>query len=135
VGVSGGVQAYDADTAKTNIKQTFSKQQTPMSGALTDGATIDWDGDTNGQVATLTLGGNRAMNAPTNIVQNTMYLLRVAQPASGGPYTIGPWNAAFHFGAQGAPTLSTAANKVDFISFVGGASNTLECLGTRLNAV
>ena len=135
VGVIGGVQAYDAATAKTNIKQTFTKQQTPMSGTLTDGATIDWNGDVNGQVVALTLGGNRTMNAPTNIVQNTMYLLRVKQPASGGPYTIGPWNAAFKFGAAGAPTLSTAANAVDFISFVGGAGNTLECLGTRLNAV
>lgn len=133
IGSSGGVQLYDAATAKTNVKQTFTKQQTPMSGALTDNATINWDGDSNGQIVTVTLGGNRTMAAPTNIVQNTMYLLRVAQDATGSRLLT--WDAAFKFGSAGAPTLSTGVSNVDFISFVGGASGTLECLGTRLNVV
>lgn len=133
IGSAGGVQLYDAATAKTNVKQTFTAQQTPKNGTLTDAASITWDGDTNGQIVTVTLTANRAMAAPTNIVQNTMYLLRVAQDATGSRTL--SWNAAYKFGTIGAPTLTTTASKVDFISFVGGASNTLECLGTRLDAV
>lgn len=133
IGAAGGVQLYDADTAKTDVKQAFTAQQTPMAGVLTDGASVAWNGDSNGQLVTLTLGGNRAMAEPTNIVQNTMYLLRVAQDATGSRLLT--WNAAFKFGVTGAPTLSTGASKVDFLSFVGGAGNTLECLGSRLNAV
>lgn len=131
IGVS--VQAYDVDTAKTDVKQSFSAQQTPMDGSLTDGATIDWNGDVHGQVVTLTLGGNRTMNAPTNIVQNTMYLIRIAQDATGSRTLA--WDAAYKFGSTGAPTLTTTASKVDFVSFMGGAGNTLECVGVRLNAV
>lgn len=128
----------DAATAQATLgiastKRAFTAQQTPIAGALTDGATIDWNGDSNGQIVTLTLGGNRTMNAPTNIVQNTSYLLRVAQDATGSRLLT--WNAAFKFGISGAPTLSTGAGKVDFISFVGGASNTLECLGVRKDSV
>lgn len=127
------VQAYDADTAKLDVKQTFTAQQTPKNGTLTDGATINWDGDSNGQIVSVTLGGNRAMAAPANIVENTLYLLRIAQDGTGSRTL--SWDAAFKFGSAGAPTLTTTASKVDFISFVGGAGNTLECLGTRLNAV
>lgn len=131
IGVS--VQAYDADTAKLDVKQTFTAQQTPKNGTLTDGATIDWNGDTNGQIVSVTLGGNRTMAAPTNIVEDTAYLMRITQDATGSRTL--SWNAAYKFGTTGAPTLTTTANKVDFISFVGGAGNTLECLGTRLDAV
>lgn len=131
VGVS--VQAYDADTAKLDVKQVFTAQQTPKNGTLTDGATIDWNGDSNGQIVSVTLGGSRTMAAPTNIVEDTLYLLRIAQDGTGSRTL--SWNAAYKFGTVGAPTLTTTASKVDFISFVGGASNTLECLGTRLDAV
>lgn len=127
------VQAYDADTAKTDVEQTWTAQQTPMKGTLTDGANIDWNGDTHGQVVKLTLGGNRTMNAPTNINEGAMYALRVAQDATGSR-TIS-WNAAYKFGGAGAPTLTTAANAVDWIFFIGGTSNTLECTGNKLNAV
>lgn len=134
IGTTGGVQLYDADTAKTDVKQVFTAQQTPKNGTLTDAAPVTWDGDSNGQVVTLTLGATRTMAAPTNIVQHTMYMIRVKQPSSGGPYTL-TWDTAYKFGGGGAPTLSTTADAVDFISFIGGAGSTLECLGNRLNAV
>lgn len=131
IGVS--IQAYDSNTAKTNIEQTWTAQQTPKNGSLTDGANIDWNGDTNGQVVTVTLSGNRTMNAPTNINQYALYLLRVTQDATGSRTLA--WNAAYKFGGAGAPTLTTTASKTDILSFVGGAGNTLEYLGSRLNAV
>lgn len=118
---------------RPNVETTFTAQQVPFSAALTDGATITWNGATHGHVARLTLGGNRTMGAPTNIKQYGMYLLRVAQDVTGSR-TIA-WNAAFKFGSSGAPTLTTTASKVDILSFIGGASNTLEFLGIRKNAI
>lgn len=123
----------DAALAGTNVAQVFTAQQTPMNGALTDGATIDWNGNTNGQVVSVTLGGNRTMNAPTNIQQYALYILRVSQDATGSRTLA--WNAAYKFGTAGAPTLTTTASKVDILSFLGGAGNTLEFIGSRLDAV
>lgn len=117
----------------TSAKNTWTAQQTPMNGALTDGATVNWNADVNGQVVNVTLGGNRVMGAPTNIQQYAMYALRVSQDATGSR-TI-TWNAAYKFGVAGAPTLSTAASSVDWLQFIGGAGNTLEFVGVRLSAV
>lgn len=128
-----GKQPLDAATAKTNAKQTWTAQQRPMAGSLTDATGIAWNGDTNGQVVRLTIAGNRTMNAPTNILQDALYILRVTQDASGG--RVLSWNSAFKFGGNGAPTLTTAANKTDILSFIGGAGNTLEFIGARLDAV
>lgn len=127
------VPDQDFTVAGINVKQTYTKQQTPMSGTLTDGATIDWNGDSNGQVVAVTLGGNRTMNAPTNIVQYAMYILRVSQDGIGSRTLT--WNAAYKFGTTGAPTLTTTASKVDILSFLGGAGNTLEYLGIKKDAV
>ena len=131
IGVS--VQAYDANIAKKNVKQTWTAQQTPFKGTLTDAGTIDWNGDTNGQVVSVTLGGNRVMNAPSNIQEGAYYILRVKQDATGNR-TLG-FNAAFVFGTAGAPTVTATANKVSILGFLGGAGNTLEFTGIRLDAV
>lgn len=122
-----------SDYAKPNTESTWTAQQTPFNGTLTDAASISWDADVNGQVVAVTLGGNRTMAAPTNINQYAFYVVRVTQDGTGSRTLA--WNAAFKFGAAGAPTLTTTASKTDFISFIGGAGNTLECLGVRLNAV
>lgn len=131
IGVS--VQAYDADTAKLDVAQTWTAQQTAKNGTLTDGATIDWNGNTNGQVVAVTLEGNRTMNAPTNIQQYAMYVLRVTQDGTGSRTLA--YNAAFKFGTAGAPVLTTTASKTDILGFIGGATNTLEYTGIRKDAV
>lgn len=131
--IGADVQAYNANIAKTNEEQTFTAQQVPKNGSLTDGATIDWNGSSNGQVVAVTLAGNRTMNAPTNIKQYALYIMRVSQDATGSRTLA--WNAAYKFGGSGAPTLTTTASKTDILSFIGGSGNTLEYLGSRLNAV
>lgn len=128
------VQGYDLDTAKTDVKQSWDAQQTPMSGTLTDAGTIDWDCDVQGQVVKVTLGGNRVLNAPTNVIENTMYLLRVTQDAAGGR-TLNFNATAYKFGTSGAPTITATATKVTWLCFVGGAGNTMEYVGSRLDAV
>jgi hypothetical protein len=131
--IGSTVQGYDADTAKLDVAQVWTAQQTAKNGALTDGTTIDWNGATNGQVVAVTLGGNRTMNAPTNIVQYAMYVLRVAQDGTGSRTLA--FNAAYKFGTAGAPALTTTASKVDILGFIGGAGNTLEYTGIRKDAV
>jgi hypothetical protein len=136
-GTSGANKLVQFDavgvTPGVDIKRAFTTQQSVKSGTLTDTTTINWDGDTNGQVVSVTLAGNRTMAAPTNIVQYGMYLMRVTQDATGSRTLV--WNGSFKFGGSGAPTLTTVANKTDWLSFVGGTGNTLEYLGIRKDAV
>jgi hypothetical protein len=115
--IGSNVQAYDVDTAKTDVEQTFTAQQTPMNGTLTDGATVDWNGDTNGQVVSLTTAAARTFNAPTNINQNALYVLVLT---TGGFTPI--WNSAYKWPDGTAPTGLTG---VCIFTFIGGAGNTL----------
>jgi hypothetical protein len=86
---------------------------------LTDGATISWDVST-GQIATVTLGGNRTVAAPTNLKIGT-YILHVIQDATGSRTLT--WNAVFKWPAATAPTLTTTANARDIFSFICDGTN------------
>lgn len=133
---TAGTQAAALTTlgaAGLGVSNTWTAQQAPMNGALTDGATITWATATTGQVASITLAGSRTMGAPSGVVRYALYLLRVTQDSTGSRTLA--WSAAFKFGTSGAPTLTTTANKTDILSFVGGSANTLEYLGIRKDAV
>lgn len=82
--------------------------------ALTDAATIAWDVSL-GNVATVTLGANRTLGAPTNVQNGAFYFLKAKQDGT-GTRTLS-YNAIFDFGTAGAPTLTTAINKADTLSF------------------
>lgn len=81
---------------------------------LTDAATIAWNA-ANGQVATVTLGASRIMGAPTNLETGAFYSLQIVQDATGSRTLT--WNSIFKFTGGTAPTLSTAANARDHITF------------------
>lgn len=110
-------------TSKTVTGGTFSGvtvlNPASTSQTLTDAATIDWDMN-SGEVATVTLGGNRTMAAPTNLKKGT-YILHVIQDGTGSR-TI-TWNSVFKWSFAVAPTLSTGAGKRDIISFVSDGTN------------
>lgn len=125
------VPATTGALASLAKEQAWTAQQTPMSGTLTDGATIDWSGDTAGQSVKVTLAGNRTMNAPTNINEFAAYVIRVIQDATGSRTLA--WNSAFKFAGGTAPTLTTTASAVDVFTFIGGASNVLYCVGQTLD--
>jgi hypothetical protein len=123
-----------ADGAQITLKNqenTFTAQQTPMNGTLTDQATVAWNADVNGQVVKVTLGGNRTIGAPTNIIENNMYLLRVHQDAVGGRTM--NWNTAYKFAAGTLPVLTTAINSVDIFTFIGGTGDVLYCVGKAMD--
>lgn len=94
--------------------------------ALTDGATVAWDGKADGFNVGVTLEGNRTFGAPSNMLDGRTYVLRITQDATGS--RTGSFNAAFDFGTTGAPTLSTGANKVDLvIGTYSSADSKLKC--------
>lgn len=77
---------------------------------LTDAATIAWDVST-GYNASVTLGGNRVIGAPTNLQDGITYSLELVQDATGT--RVPTWNAIWDFGAAGTPVLQTTAAKAD----------------------
>ena len=91
---------------------------------LTDGATINWDMN-NGQVAKVTLAGNRTLAAPTNIKAGGRYTLYVVQDGTGSRTLT--WNSVYKFPLGTDPTLSTAGGSVDVIDMVSFDGTTLEC--------
>lgn len=113
--------------ASTDVEQAWGAQQTPFDGTLTDGATINWNCDSNGQVVSVTLAGNRTLAAPTNVNENAFYTLRIHQDATGSRTLT--WDAAYKFPGGYEPPLSTAASAVDIFTFVGGAANVMYCVG------
>jgi hypothetical protein len=105
------------DTAfpvKVNAPSTFQQQQNFGSVSLTDAATITWDLN-SAQVASITLGGNRTLAAPTNMVSGGTYLLRIIQDGTGSRTVT--FNSVFKWPGGTAPTLTTTAAAVDIITF------------------
>ena len=100
-----------------------------VSQTLTDGATISWDASL-GQVAKVTLAGNRTLAAPTNLVADCFYTIEIIQDATGNR-TLG-WNAAFKWSNGSVPTLSTGANVRDYFTFRSNGTNLYE-QGRSLN--
>jgi hypothetical protein len=94
----------------------------------TDGATVTIDASL-GNHFRLTLGGNRTMAAPTNPTDGQLITLEVIQDTT-GTRTI-TWNSVFAFGTDvPSPTLTTTANKRDFLSFKYNSTATKwYCLG------
>lgn len=85
--------------------------------ALTDAATIAIDASL-GNVFKVTLGGNRTLGNPTNPTAGQRMLVRVKQPASGGPWTLA-FDTKYRWGTDvTVPTLTTTASKQDYIGFV-----------------
>ena len=117
-----GTQVFNGNLS---IKSTFSVQGTVdtasaniRSQTLTDGATINWDAS-QGQIATITLGGNRTLANASNIRVGT-YILHVIQDGSG--------NRTLNFGSQYkwpagvAPPTSSSPNARDVLMFVSDGS-------------
>ena len=81
---------------------------------LTDAATINWNA-AQGQVAKVTLGGNRTMAAPTGLVEGAFYSLNIIQDGTGSRTL--SWNSIFKFASGVAPTLTVSASARDYITF------------------
>lgn len=108
------VQGYDANTAKTNVVQSFTVAQRGAVTALTDGATItpDFAAANNFSV---TLGGNRTLANPSNLVAGQSGVIKISQDATGSRTLA--FGSNWKFAAGTAPTLTTTASAVDILAY------------------
>lgn len=112
--IGSTVQSYDADTAKTDVAQTFTAAQRGTISALSDGATITPDFAVANNFS-VTLAGNRTLANPTNLTAGQSGVIYIVQDGSGGRTLSFGSNWDFESGT--APTLSTAANAVDALVY------------------
>jgi hypothetical protein len=124
--IAGGVTAATVNSTALSVStlaltNSFSIATANVaSQTLTDGATISWN-TASGQIATVTLGGNRTFLGPTNLKIGT-YVLNVIQDGTGsrtGDFS----NTVFKFPGGVKPTLTTTANARDIIFFYSDGTN------------
>ncbi len=114
---SDTLAAIAATQTLTNKTIAMGGYLQPAVSALTDGANIATNAAL-GNYFTVVLAGNRTMDAPTNPTNGQVIIYELKQDAT-GTRTI-TWSSAaggFSFGASAAPTLSTAAAKIDLVAF------------------
>ena len=121
------VQAYDADTAKTDVAQSYTAAQRGSISALTDGSTITPDFALANNYS-VTLGGNRTLANPTNLTAGQSGSIFISQDGTGSR-TLAYGNQYDFIGGT-APTLSTAANAVDRIDYVVRTTGSIHCVFT-----
>lgn len=109
--------ALKASLASVNV---YTAQQNFQTVGLTDGASIAWNLNT-AQVASVTLGGNRTLANPTNLVNGGTYILRVTQDGT-GTRTLA-YGSAYKWAGGVAPVLSIVAGSVDILTFISDGTN------------
>ena len=121
------VQAYNANNAVTNAVQTFTSGQRGEITALSDGATITPDfADSNN--FSVTLGGNRTLANPSNIVAGQSGSFFITQDGTGSRTLA--YGSYYDFAGGTAPTLSTAASAVDRIDYVVRTTTSIHAVFT-----
>jgi hypothetical protein len=121
------IQAYDADTAKTDVAQSFTAAQRGAISALTDGSTITPDFAVANNFS-VTLGGNRTLANPTNLTAGQSGSIFVTQDGTGSRTLA--YGSYFDFAGGTAPTLSTTANAVDRIDYVVRTTTSIHAVFT-----
>ena len=107
------VQAYDADTAKTDAAQTYTAGQRGEITVLTDGATVTPNFDDSNNFS-LSIGGNRTLANPTNLTAGQSGCIWITQTT--GSHTLA-YDTYWDFTGGTAPVLSTAAGAVDCLVY------------------
>lgn len=115
------------DYAGIDTAQTFTKGQRGEITALTDAATITPDmADSNN--FSVTLGGNRTLANPSNIVAGQSGSFFITQDGTGSRTLA--YGSYYDFAGGTAPTLSTTASAVDRIDYVVRTSTSIHCVFT-----
>jgi hypothetical protein len=129
---SSGSCSGNAATA-TNLAggATLPAYLAPAVVALTFGTTINVNAALGNDFRLTLTASTGTIANPTNPVDGQTIEFAIAQDATGSRTVA--WGAVFDFGTDGAPTLSTAASKVDLVGFKyhAGLSKWL-CMGSKL---
>lgn len=119
--VGQSIQAYDVDTAKTDVAQSFTKGQRGTPVALTDAASVAVDlslGNNFTLLCTSGVGATRALANPTNAVAGQSGLITVTQASGGGNALTFSSNYKFAGGSGQAPSLTTGTGSaVDVLPY------------------
>ena len=135
VAIGSDVQAFDADTAKTDVAQSYTKAQRgtlATSSSSSNATAVDLSAGNN---FTLTLSENSTLSIPTNAVAGQSGSILITQDGTGGRTL--SYAAPYDFAGGTAPTLSTAGSSVDrldyFISTTGngGSTSKIHCVLTK----
>ena len=128
--VAAAIPTIDPDTAKTDVAQTYTAGQrgeittlTSSSGALA----IDFNASNNFYIE---LSENLTSVTASNPAVGQSGSIFIKQPASGGPFTVGGWNAAFLFSGATAPTITATNGKSDRVDYVIRAANEIQVVWT-----
>jgi|TARA_R100000482_G_C5035513_1_gene105976 hypothetical protein len=115
--VGQSIQAHDADTAKTDVAQTYTAGQRGEVTTLTSSSgsvAIDFALSNNFK---LTLSEPVTAITVSNATAGQSGSIFIEQPASGGPHAVGGWVAAFLFSGAAAPTITQTASKCDRVDY------------------
>ena len=114
--------------AITNVSQTFSTAQIGAVTSLTDAVNISTDLALSNNFS-VTLGGNRTLDNPTNPISGQTYIWIIKQDA-GGTNTLA-YGTDFAFPGGTDPTLTTTGSATDMIAAVyDGAATEFLCTFT-----
>lgn len=113
--IGSTVQGYDADTAKTDVTQTFTAGQRGSVTALTDAATITLNFDDSNYFS-VTLGGNRVLDNPSNAVAGQSGAIFITQDGTGSRTLT--YSGNWSFASGNAPVLSLDPNSVDVLIYM-----------------
>lgn len=125
--IGSTIQAFDADTAKTDVAQTYTAAQRGTITTLTDGATVTPDFAASNNY-TLTLGGNRTIANPTNLTAGQSGSIFLVQDGTGS--RLASWGSYWDFAGGVAPVLTTTASAVDRIDYVVRSSTSIHAVAT-----
>ena len=121
------VQAFDADTAKTDVVQTYTAAQRGEITTLTSGATVTPNlNDSNN--FTLTLGQNLTIANPTNCTAGQSGSIFLVQDGTGS--RTAAWGSYWDFAGGVAPVLTTAASSVDRVDYVVRSASSIHAVAT-----
>jgi hypothetical protein len=127
-GVSGNpTLTVGSLVSRTDTAQTFTAGQRGTVTTLTDGATINSDFAVSNNFV-VTLGGNRTLANPSNLVAGQSGVIIINQDGTGSRTLA--YGSNFDFNGATAPTLTTAANSQDMIAYFVVSTSRINCVFT-----
>ena len=125
--IGNSVQAFDADTAKTDIAQTFTASQRGEITTLTSATTVTPDFAASNNF-TLTLAHTMDFANPTNCTPGQSGSIFLIQDGTGS--RVITWGSYFDWAGGTAPTLSTAAGSVDRLDYIVRSASSIHSVVT-----
>ena len=125
--IGSTVQGFDADTAKTDVAQTFTASQRGEITTLTSATTVTPDFAASNNF-TLTLAHTMDFANPTNCTPGQSGSIFLIQDGTGS--RVITWGSYFDWAGGAAPTLSTAAGSVDRLDYIVRSASSIHSVVT-----